>query len=359
MPRARRKKSEGPDREHIFPATIVTDLVLQWKQAIEDGRDRESQYLLEDIIKKSEQMFRRFAQYEGFHHTVDLDSLVHKANSMMPKWLTYWKPKKGKLFSWLGKCAKNAFLAEVVKTSQYNKRYFSTDDSLEKFIGTEDHEVHRREVAKNHIERLKQLTSRWADDQIVECIRYHIISISENPEINKRILMLSGSYASGLSIDMSKWCYYWSLVSLRDAMYERVIPGYTDQDLFRMQHSYTYLPDLLNIITWKQMLQIVAVMGGMRMKVPTLTQIQETKTRYNIQRRMVRSDLDPDSVAAIAKESGVSQFTAQEIFEQMSQMLDGKNGGEVPIFDENDTESYANIGGVDHNAADPTDSDNL
>ena len=78
--------------------------------------------VLDEIILKSTPMFERFAQHEEYTNTVELSILVSAAQEKVVKWLLKWEPKLGKIFSWFSKCAKHAFLSEIVKANQCKKR---------------------------------------------------------------------------------------------------------------------------------------------------------------------------------------------------------------------------------------------
>src|SRR5574343_20093 len=134
--------------EHIFPATHLTKLALHWKELNSKGRHKEAMEVLEEIIIGSTHMFERLAQHENFHYTVDLPILVSAAQEKVVKWLLAWQPKKGKLFTWLSKCSKNQFRSEIVKVTQYRKRFHVTGDNLEKFYGLDDHEVDKNYEAE-------------------------------------------------------------------------------------------------------------------------------------------------------------------------------------------------------------------
>jgi hypothetical protein len=91
----------------IFDTPKITELALKWKALTAEGRHGEAMPILEEIIKLCEQMFLRLAQYEGFHHTVDIDTLVQSAREKVPRWLISWDPKfksANGIFSWLSKC---------------------------------------------------------------------------------------------------------------------------------------------------------------------------------------------------------------------------------------------------------------
>lgn len=502
------KNPDAPKREHIFPATIVEPLAVQWKKLVLEGKHEEANIILEDIILKSSQMFARLAQHEGYHNTVDLDSLVLAAQARVAAWLTYWDPAKGALFSWLSKslagnslvllddgtqirideivdkkldvkvmswdgkqlvpkrithwlkspavpppkkrkskkvqkfnqndlwrlvsvkhslkqrgsqliltgdhevltqrgwimiddmmtddvmfmpekllttpgkraklarcsvkikpvynchgknynldlnwkyditvedtknfvangivvhnCSKNLFLGEVVRASQHRKRFFPTSDNLEKFVGSEDHAVSSNEAIDGVQEQIKQITSRWNDPQINCCIRFHIACIVENPKVNKKLTIKAGAYASGLNLDLSKFFYNWALFALRNAMYDKLDTPYTEQDLLRLANSFTYIPDLLNIISWEQMVKIIALLGGNKIKFPTLTQMDQLKEEYRIYRQLSRSNLDPESFAKIAKASHISEESAETIYERISTTLNDDHDGEFSLYD--------------------------
>jgi len=327
------KPKEAPKGEHIFPATIVEPLAVKWKQLVADQKHAEAAVVLEDIVIKSSQMFARLAQYEGFHHTVDLESLVLAAQARVATWLLYWDPAKGKLFSWLSKCAKHVFLSEVVRTSHYRRRYYPTSDNLEKFVGAEDHAVVTHEAVEAVKDILRELSCRWGDEQAVCCIRFHVACIVENPKGNKKAAIRAGAYAAGLSFDLSKFFYNWALFALRDAMYEKMNLPYSEQDLFRLNHSFTFLPDLLTIIKWEQLLKIIALLGGVRIKIPTLAQLEQSKVEYKLFRQLERGNHTPDDVAKTAKESHVSAPSAQEVYERLAHELHDDRSTDNPLYE--------------------------
>lgn len=327
------KPKEVPKGEHIFPATIIEPLAVKWKQLVAAQKHGEAAPVLEEIVTKSSPMFNRLAQYEGFHHTVELESLVLAAQARVAVWLMYWDPAKGKLFSWLSKCSKNVFLSEVVKASRYRRQFYPTSDNLEKFVGTEDHAVTTNEAIEALKDTLRELSCRWGDEQSIGCIRFHIASIVENPKCNKKAVIRSGAYASGLSLDLSKFFYNWALFALRDAMYERMNLSHTEQDLFRLVNSFTFLPDMLTIVSWEQMLKIIALMGGLRLKIPTLTQLEQSKVEYKMFQQLQRGNHTPDDMAKVAKDFHTSAPTAQEIYEQMASNTHDDRSTATDLYD--------------------------
>lgn len=229
-------------------------------------------------------------------------------------------------------CSKHVFLSEVVRTSHYRKRYYPTSDNLEKFVGAEDHAVTTAEAVESVRDVLRDLQARWGDKQVLCCIRFHIACIVENPKGNKKAIIRAGAYASGLSFDLSKFFYNWALYALRDAMYEKLNLPYTEQDLFRLNNSYTYLPDLLTIISWEDMIKMCALLGGLRLKIPTLAQLEQSKQEYKLFRQLERSNHDPESVAKIAKDNHVSAPSAQEIYEKMAHELHDDRSGDFSVY---------------------------
>lgn len=321
--------------QHIFRATVVEPMAVRWKQLAAQQRHDEAQELLVEIIHECTSMFLRLAQYEGFHHTVELESLVSAAQSRVPNWLVYWDPAKGKLFSWLSTCAKHVFLGEVARATQHRNRFHATGENMEKFVGAEDHAVVRHEASEAVRAMLQDLTCRWNDPQILCCLRYHLECVVENPRGNKKHVIRGGAYAGGVSPELSKFLYHWAIFALRDAMYDRLAMPYTEQDLFRLQHSFTYLPDLLNVITWQQMLKIIALLGGTRIRVPTMAQLEKFKTEHSIFSEVGRSLGDPDSAAAIARKYRTSVASAEEAFERLARESErGDQSGDYSVYGE-------------------------
>lgn len=490
--------------EHIFPATVIEPMAVRWKELNAAKRFVEAGELLEDIVIKSTAMFMRLAQYEGFQHTVDLDSLVLAAQARVANWLLYWDPKKGRLFSWLSKslagdskvllsdftwktikeivdgklqvevlslnektgllepkpiinwiisaanlppsgrrlkrpidgndlwriltvkvdkdhsgnktavtgdhqvytgrgwvevdyltpedslykirydgsalvavkttswsvrpanpgdvktfghlgakyditvadnfnficsgvvvhnCAKHVFLSEVARASQHKKRYYATGDNLEKFVGSEDHGVAKNEAAGAMREMLIDLSCRWGDEQSISCIRYHIECVISSAKINKKAVILGGAYASGLTPELSKFFYNWALFALRDAMFDKLNLPYSEEDLFRLGQSYTFLPDLLTIITWKQMLKMIALMGGQRLKIPTIAQVDKFREDYKTYLEIQRTGVDPESIAKAAKARKINPLPAEEIYRKMTMETNSDRAGDYSLYD--------------------------
>jgi len=317
--------------EHIFPASQLTPLAIQWKQLSSAGRHKEAMFVLEQIVEGSTAMFERLAQFEDFHYTVDLPILVSAAQEKVIKWLAKWQPKKGRLFSWFSKCAKNAFRSELVKVNQYRKRYHVTSDNLEKFYGAEDHEVDKHDLADEMRSKLDELTCRWGDPQEIGAIRFLTTCVLEDDH-DKQASIRSASYAYGISFELSKFFYNWVIVNLRHAFYEKVFIPFTEYDLMLAAESYTFWPEFVNIVGIEKAKECSAKLGGQRVKFPTLQYFAKLRENHRVAREIERSDLDPETVAEIARKHNKTPRMAQEVYNEMVDLIDPKRYGEHNIF---------------------------
>lgn len=337
MPR-KPKVAQAVEGEHIFPASKLTPLALKWKELSASGRHKEAMLVLEEIVCDSTAMFERLAQHEDFHYTVDLPVLVSAAQEKVVKWLLRWQPKKGRLFSWFSKCAKNAFRSELVKVNQYRKRFHTTSENLEKFYGVDEHEVDKRDLASEVKAKLNDMVCHWGDPQEIGAIRFLIECIIDD-EHDRQAAVRGAAYAYGISFELSKFFYDWAITELRHQMYDKIYVPFTEQDLFRAAESYTHLITLLELIGWEATKKCIAVFNGKRIKFPTLNYMAKLKEDYAIYEEIQHSDLDPDSVADVARRHKKTPRSAQEIFEQMSQTLDSRRYGEYPIFEDTNSAS--------------------
>lgn len=325
------------EREHIFASSYLEPLALRWKDLNAKGKHAEAMSLLEEIVVGSTQMFQRMAQHEGYHFTVDLDILVSAAQEKVVKWLLRWERKKGKLFTWFSKCAKNAFRSELVKVNQFRKRYHVTGDNLEKFFPGEDPNVDKYDLATEARASLANLTCRWGNPQEIGAIHFLIECILEDDH-EKQSSIRGAAYAFGISLDLSKFFYAQALVMLRDQMYKRIRVPFTKEDLVRLALSYSDFVSLFDMpntpMTWKDHGKyIVAVHGGKRIKIPTVAQIDQVFENKEIFDEIDASDKDPDAVAEIAAKHGKNARTAQEIYNEMSEILDPRRSGEFDVYD--------------------------
>lgn len=323
--------------EHIFPASKLTPLAIKWKQLYAAGRHKEAMLVLEEIVIGSTAMFERLAQFEDFHFTVDLPILVSAAQEKVIKWLIKWQPKKGKLFSWFSKCAKNAFRSELGRVNQYRRRYHVTSDNLERFYGAEDHEVDKHDLASEMQNRINSLTCRWGDPQEIGAIRFLTLCVLEDDH-DKHASIRSAAYAYGLCFEQSKFFYNWVVVNLRHAFYDKAYVPFTEHDLMLAAQSYTYWAEFVEIVGIENARKCVAVIGGVRLKIPTLQCFAKQKANYQLMRDIDSSDLDPDSVAEVARKHKKTPRGATEIFHEMVEQLDPKRYGEHAIFGEDTTE---------------------
>lgn len=290
--------------------------------------------MLEQIVEGSTAMFERLAQFEDFHYTVDLPILVSAAQEKVIKWLAKWQPKKGRLFTWFSKCSKNAFRSELVKVNQYRRRFHVTSDSLERFYGAEDHEVDKHDIAEEVKSKLDELTCRWGDPQEIGAIRFLTLCIIDD-EHEKQAAIRSAAYAYGISFELSKFFYNWSIVNLRHAFYEKVYVPFTEHDLLLASESYTFWPEVVNIVGIEKAKELSALLGGQRVKIPSLQSIAKLRENYRLARDIERSDLDPDAVAEVARKHKKTPRAAQEVYNEMVEQQDPRRYGEHSIFDQN------------------------
>jgi hypothetical protein len=331
MPKKIIAPGAAPEGEQIFPASQLTPLAVKWKELSAAGRHKEAMFVLEQIIVGSTSMFERLAQFEDFHYTVDLPILVSAAQERVVKWLIAWQPKKGRLFSWFSKCAKNAFRSELVKVNQYRKRNYVTSDSLERFYGTEDHEINKHDLAKEFHKKFHAMTCRWGDPQEISAIRYLIECIIDD-ERDKHCAIRGAAYAYGISMDLSKFFYAWAIAALRHELYDKVHIPFTQEDLFRASLSYEHVVDLLDYVSWDVAKKILARWQGMRIKFPTLAYMARLHENYLIYGEIDKSNLDPDAVAEVARRRKRTPRSAQEVYNDMSVIMDPNRTGEYDIY---------------------------
>jgi len=330
--------------EHIFPASYLEPLALRWKELNSLGRHTEAMLVLEEIIVGSTQMFERLAQHEGYHYTVDLDILVSAAQEKVVKWLLRWQRKKGKLFAWFSKCAKNAFRSELVKVNQFRKRYHVTSDNLEKFFGAEDHAVDKHDMATEVRAKLANLTCRWGTPQEIGAIHFLIECILEEDH-DKQAAVKGAAYAYGISIELAKFFYSWALVALRDQMYRRIRVPFTEEDLVRAAYSYTHFVSLFDMpntpFTWPvHGKYLCANYGGMRFKIPTIAQLAALVEAKQIFDEVEIGDKDPDSVAEVGERHGKNARTAQDLYHEMVEVLNPRRSGEYEVYGDDDSHSH-------------------
>lgn len=330
-------KQAAPKDEHIFPQTQITPLALRWKELNIKGKHVEAMLLLDEIIVLSTPMFERLAQHEEYHNTVHLGHLVSAAQEKVIKWLIKWEPRKGRLFSWFSKCAKHAFLSELVKETVWKKKNYTPGENLNKFHGQEDHESDKHNMTEEFDNSLKDLFCRWGAPQEIGALRYLCeCLVHDLDNHDKQAAIRGAAYAFGISMDMAKFFYSWVLVALRDLHFERTRIPFTEEDILRHWLSYTNFVNLYEKFTHEQIRWLIATHGGQRLRIPTLTQLAKLKEDYQIMEEVRRSDKDPDAVAEIAKKRKRTPRSAQDAFLAMVDITQSHRSGEYPVYSTDD-----------------------
>ena len=343
-----------PKDESIFPESKLRPVVLQWNRLAAvlsknnlSTRERnrleaESMAILNTIIIDCTEMFKRLAQHEKFHLTVPLDVLVSAAQEKVPKWISKWDPNRGALFSWLSKCAKNIFRGEIVKQVGFQKRIHTTDDDvvLERLSGYVDSTVDMDDAAGELQERLHSITCPWACDAMRGAIRYIIECVLEDNH-SKSASIRGASFAWGLDFELSKFLYAWTLISMRDILYDKTYVPMTKVDLLRAAyntqvHPSSYAPAIMDIVGNDKYLQLCHMFPGMRIRFPSPGENDKLVKDYQLYLELSQSDMDPLSIEKSARRLGRTEKHAIHVFNEMTKLLDPRSSGDYPVYEDDD-----------------------
>lgn len=228
-------------------------------------------------------------------------------------------------------CSKNAFLSEVGKVNQMRRRCYTTSDNLERFYGVEDHEVNRHDLAKEYKRRIQDIHCRWGDPQELGALRYLIDCIVDDSH-DKQAAIRSAAYCWGISLPMAKFFYNWAVVGLRHQFYEKAYVPFTEYDLMLAAESYTLWPEIINAIGYEPAKKLVVLMGGSRVHIPSINAIAKLKEADQIRREIDRSNLDPATIAEIARKRKKTVRSAAEIYREMLAIQHPNRSGEFSIY---------------------------
>jgi len=244
----------------------------------------------------------------------------------------------GQLFSFFSTCAKNAFRSELAKHRQFATRYHTTGESLEKFVGAEDHAVDRHDAATEVKRRLKTICTRWSDPQEMGAVRFCVDCISDldRQPFNRQTITNGARFAYGISDEQAKFFYQWALFAMRDALIDNQSARFTIQDILRHRETYTFLPDVIDIISWPKFVTLVKTLGGQRIKLPTEAQLNRQHAEWLMQREMMQTDSTPQETEEVAKKHGRSVKQASELFAELSESMAKARVGEHPLYSEDE-----------------------
>jgi hypothetical protein len=234
-------------------------------------------------------------------------------------------------------CAKHAFLSELSNVRRFRKRYHTTSDNLEKFIGAEDHAVDKHDMEADVLARLKDLTCRWGHPQEIGCLQLLIAClVDDERRHNRRGAIRAAAYAFGLPMDHAKFFHHWALSALRGMFLDRIRVPFTETDLIYLAESYSMFVDLVDLIGLDLAKKTIAKHGGQRIKIPTIASIIRLRENLTIYEDFKKTDLDPDALAEVAQRHHRTIRSATDAYVEMCEILDPRRSGEYYIHGEND-----------------------
>ena len=234
-------------------------------------------------------------------------------------------------------CCKNVYRSEANKMRQHTSRFHATSDTLEKFVGEEDHMVNRHDAAAEAKRRIQDICVRWNNPQEFGAVKYAIDCLTDEGRQQDKVKIVAGiSYAYGLSSEMAKFFYQWALFAMRDALYDQVRAPFSRQDALRIRESYTFIPDMIDIVGWDRFCQLVVKLGGSRIKLPTTVQLARVHEEFLMRDELDSSDATPDDFERVGKKYGRTQKSAAEVYAAMSEIDYDARAGEHQLYSNDD-----------------------
>jgi len=320
-------------------------------------------YVLQEFSYKIKESYRHVSKVDSMFVEDQIELVSHKDIAVSGE--SYWEAKKvfkpvyrsgetTKMLRWKydltvegnhnffagrckllvsnSKCAKHAFLSELVKVNQYRKRYHVTGDNLEKYFGEVDQTSERHNLAEEFNNRLKTLYCYWGSLQERGAIRYLVECVIDLDNHDRQEAIRGAAYAYGIGIDLSKFFYNFVLVSLRDLHYDKIRVSVSEHDLLRLQQAYSTFMFLMEELPPDKIKRFIAVYGGQRFKVPTIQQVYKLKEDFKIFQEIDRSSQDPDAINEAAKKFKKTPRTASEIYHEMAETLNPARNGEFGVY---------------------------
>lgn len=321
-------------KKNVFDNEHVERLTVEWKKS----RDINT---YQSICNGCLNLIEAIVRSNGFYRQVPFSDIRNEMFVTLQGYLEKWDPTRGnKLYSYLSSCIFHSCISFVKSDSNIKKRCVSTDAPLDSLGNENDvsytHIEYTSEDIKYLREKTEQMCCRWKEPIIKESLRFIVEAILQNRSHLRKEILKSLSFGYQLPINTSKFLLDWAIASTRMQLIEMHETPLGDIDAMRSSQKFSFIPDMINLIGFKNVTKLIGVFNGMTIKFPTL---QGVRKCLAVKELINSKDYTPDNIAAIAKKLGVTQEKVQEAFETSSMNIANGLLEDSPLFGHDEDES--------------------
>lgn len=269
----------------IFENELVEALAVQFKR----NRDLPT---YEKICAQSVNLMDSIIRRERFDQFVPFDDIRNFLFVQFERWIIRWVPGDGPLYSYIGVCIKHGCISYVTREKTFRTRYIHTDVPLEAFSDRQEWTEQQHGILPKEViwGKLESITCRWREAIYREVIRYSIRTIIEGRAQSRRSAIVATIVDGyGLSNDMARFLFDWSIGAVRIALLEHYDSPVTEQDLILIRHRFSDVADLADIIGQDAALKLMKVWAGRTVRFPSPKNLQEL-VRDSVEVEKVRRD---------------------------------------------------------------------
>lgn len=231
-------------------------------------------------------------------------------------------------------CIKNGCISYVTKDGSAKKRHVFTDVPLDSVGLMEDVSYSHYHLSDDDLvaiqNSVEKVMSRWKEPVIRECLRYMVTVILQKRISRRTEVLQSAVWGYGIPLDTAKFLFDWSLGSVRGAMLEHWDSPIGEADIIRAAEKFSFIPDMANLVGWKNVRKIMTVFQGMTVKFPTVSTLRKA---FAVREIYNQSDFTPAKMERIGKAYGISSGKISEVFEEVSSNIQAGVMEDDPLFE--------------------------
>jgi hypothetical protein len=236
-----RHHPEGIDPDQMFfNETRVHDLILSYQR---DGNPETWQAIVMACLPLIDSLIRKhhFQLYE------EMDALRNECVCKLFKAIRHYNPERGRAFSCLTVAITRFLISYVQAIRTRAKRMILVEDkNLEQYRANDQLRTELPAELKAKIRTIQSRFNQDPDRAVLKLlINYFLLEGFSQP---RKLVLETVRRQFDLSLEKAGALYDYALVSLRSVLHEYYTPVYSTQDILRLCHRLTVLPEFHRIV---------------------------------------------------------------------------------------------------------------
>jgi hypothetical protein len=270
---------EGIDPDQIFfHEAEIRDLILAYQR-------EPSAEIWQKIVIGCLPLIDSLIRKHNFQFYGDQDALRGECIIKLFKVIQHFNPVRGRAFSCLTVAITRFLISYVQAIRIRSKRMILVKDKeLEQYRANGETGVQLPAELKAKVRTIQTRFNREPDRAAIKLlINYFLLEGFSQP---RKLVLETVRRQFDLTLEKAGALYDYALVSLRSVLHEYYTPVYSTQDMLRLCHRLTVLPEFCSIVGEKCFARVMDVFAGLTLSFPSKSALEKMRKSQEFLNRL-------------------------------------------------------------------------